>query len=165
MLQPQHASRRKWTEMNFCACLFYHDVSRMDSVFIGTKGKRWSCPCAFNRAPRHEGVLGEWMYSSTHFVLGTRWRWAFSFKPRPLYPQENSPWYPLDRRLGGPQSQSGRGGEEKNSLASAGTRTPDHPARSSALYHWATLQETVSFLILNRGSFNDAWNCRMIHNS
>jgi hypothetical protein len=23
--------------------------------------------------------------------------------------------YPLDRRLGGPQSQSGRGGEEKNS--------------------------------------------------
>jgi hypothetical protein len=24
-------------------------------------------------------------------------------------------WYPLDRRLGGPQSRSGRGGEEKNS--------------------------------------------------
>jgi hypothetical protein len=23
-------------------------------------------------------------------------------------------WYPLDRRLGGPQSRSGRGGEEKN---------------------------------------------------
>jgi hypothetical protein len=32
-----------------------------------------------------------------------------------LYPKGNSPWYPLDRRLGGPQSQSGRGGEEKNS--------------------------------------------------
>jgi hypothetical protein len=25
------------------------------------------------------------------------------------------PWYPLVRRLGGPQSRSGRGGEEKNS--------------------------------------------------
>jgi hypothetical protein len=25
------------------------------------------------------------------------------------------PLYPLDRRLGGPQSRSGRGGEEKNS--------------------------------------------------
>jgi len=25
-----------------------------------------------------------------------------------------SPWYPLDRRLGGPQSHSGHGGEEKN---------------------------------------------------
>jgi hypothetical protein len=26
-----------------------------------------------------------------------------------------SPWYPLDRGLGGPQSLSGHGGEEKNS--------------------------------------------------
>jgi hypothetical protein len=34
--------------------------------------------------------------------------------PRPLYPQEKSPWYQLDRRLGGPQNRSGRGGEEKN---------------------------------------------------
>jgi len=32
-----------------------------------------------------------------------------------LYPQGKSPWYPLDRRLGGPQSQSGCSGEEKNS--------------------------------------------------
>jgi hypothetical protein len=28
-----------------------------------------------------------------------------SFTPRPLYPQGKSSWYPLDRRLGGPQSQ------------------------------------------------------------
>jgi hypothetical protein len=34
--------------------------------------------------------------------------------PQPLYPQGKSPWYPLDRRLGGPQSWSGRGAEEKN---------------------------------------------------
>jgi hypothetical protein len=34
-----------------------------------------------------------------------------SFTPRPLYPQEKSPWYPLDRRLGGPQSRSGSGGD------------------------------------------------------
>jgi len=33
-----------------------------------------------------------------------------SFKPQPIYPR-----YPLDRRLGGPQSRSGRGGEGKNS--------------------------------------------------
>jgi hypothetical protein len=32
-----------------------------------------------------------------------------SFTPRPLYPQGKSPRYPLDRRLGGPQSRSGRG--------------------------------------------------------
>jgi hypothetical protein len=34
---------------------------------------------------------------------------------RPLYPQRKSPWHSLDRRLYGPQSQSARGGEEKNS--------------------------------------------------
>jgi hypothetical protein len=36
-----------------------------------------------------------------------------SFTPRPLYPQGKSPWYPLDRKLSGPQRHSGRG-EEKN---------------------------------------------------
>jgi hypothetical protein len=45
--------------------------------------------------------------------LGTGWRWVVSFTPRLLYPQGKSPWYPLDRSLGGPQSRSGRGGEEK----------------------------------------------------
>jgi hypothetical protein len=35
--------------------------------------------------------------------------------PRPLYPRGKSTWYPLDRRLGGPQSWSGRFGEEKRS--------------------------------------------------
>jgi hypothetical protein len=35
-------------------------------------------------------------------------------------PQEKSPWYPLDRRLGGSQSRSGRGGEEKNSQPPSG---------------------------------------------
>jgi hypothetical protein len=39
-----------------------------------------------------------------------------SFTARPLYPQGKSLWYPLDRSLGGPQSRSGRGGEEKHSL-------------------------------------------------
>jgi hypothetical protein len=40
-----------------------------------------------------------------------------SFTHRLLYPppQGKIPWYPLDRRLGGPHGRSGRGGEEKNS--------------------------------------------------
>jgi hypothetical protein len=41
--------------------------------------------------------------------LGIKWRWAVSFTP-----QGKRPRYPLDRRLGGPQSRSGRCGEEKN---------------------------------------------------
>jgi hypothetical protein len=68
----------------------------------------------FNWAPRHEGVLGSGGKLHSFFDLGTRWRWVVSFTPRPLYPQGKSPLYPLDRGLGGPQSRSGRGGEEKN---------------------------------------------------
>jgi hypothetical protein len=44
--------------------------------------------------------------------LGTRWRWVVSFTPQPLYPQGKNPWYPLDRRLGGPQNRSGRGNNQ-----------------------------------------------------
>jgi hypothetical protein len=42
------------------------------------------------------------------------------------------PLIPMDRRLGGPQSRSGRGGEEKNSQLPPGIepQNPDHPARS-----------------------------------
>jgi hypothetical protein len=45
------------------------------------------------------------------------------FTNRPLYFRGNSPRYPLDRRLGGPQHRSKRHGEE-NILDSTGTRTP-----------------------------------------
>jgi hypothetical protein len=61
---------------------------------------------------RIEGVE-VWLH--TFFDLGTRWRRVVSFTPRPLYPQGKSPWYPLYKRLGGPQSRSGRSDEEKNS--------------------------------------------------
>jgi hypothetical protein len=58
--------------------------------------------------------MGEWRYSSTILDLGTRWRWVVSFMPRPLYPRRKSSGYPMDRRLGGPQSRSGRCREEKH---------------------------------------------------
>jgi len=51
---------------------------------------------------------------------------------RPLYPQGKSPRYRLDRGLGGPQSRSGRGGEEKNIHLPPEIEpyNPDRPARS-----------------------------------
>jgi hypothetical protein len=55
-----------------------------------------------------------------------------SFTHRPLYPQEKSPWYPLGRRLGGLQSRSGSGDEEKNShsvIKSRRIRWAGHVAR------------------------------------
>jgi hypothetical protein len=54
-----------------------------------------------------------------------------SFTPRPFHPQEKNPCYPLDRRLGGPQSRSGHGGEEKNSQPSPGIEPP--PLKYSSL--------------------------------
>jgi hypothetical protein len=57
-----------------------------------------------------------------------------SFKLWPLCPQGKSAWYPLDRRLGGPQSSSGRGGEEINFQPPPGLEPPDHPARAKVLF-------------------------------
>jgi hypothetical protein len=57
--------------------------------------------------------------------LGTRWRRVVSVTARPLYLQGKSPWrYPFDRRLGGPQSRSERGDEEKNSQPLPGLEHP-----------------------------------------
>jgi hypothetical protein len=56
--------------------------------------------------------------------LGTRWRWVFSFKTRPLYPQGKSPRYPMDERLRWPHNQSAYGGEEKNSQPLPGLEPP-----------------------------------------
>jgi hypothetical protein len=73
------------------------------------------------------------MYNPTYSLTSTLDEvWSASRSGR-FTSQGKSPWYPLDMRLGGPQSRSERGGEERY-LAAAGTRTPDHTARSPALY-------------------------------
>jgi len=43
--------------------------------------------------------------------------------PQLLYPQGKSLWYPLDRRLDGPQSWSGHNSEEKKFPAPATPET------------------------------------------
>jgi hypothetical protein len=67
---------------------------------------------------------GSWGIAPRILDLGTRLRSMVSFTPRSLYPRWKSLWYPLDRRLGGPQSRSGRGGEEKNSQPLQGLDPP-----------------------------------------
>jgi hypothetical protein len=62
-----------------------------------------------NWAPHHEDVLRNGGIAPRSLNFGTICRWVVSFVPRPLYPRGNSPQYPLDRRLDGPQSRSGRG--------------------------------------------------------
>jgi hypothetical protein len=77
--------------------------------------------------------------------LGTRW-WVVSFTPQPLYPQGKNPWYQFDRRLGGPQSPSGRGGEEKNSQPPPGIE-PQNPDRPALYRLHGTLRHPVRHLI------------------
>jgi hypothetical protein len=52
-----------------------------------------------------------------------------------ILPQGKCPWYPLDMRLGGPQSWFGHGVEEKNSQPPPGIepRLSDRPARRQSL--------------------------------
>jgi hypothetical protein len=98
-------------------------------------------------------TYGEWSYRSTILDLGTRW--SGSFRPQLLYPQGKSPRYPLDRRLGGPQSRSGRYGEEKN-LAPAMKWKIQWPHRESNLPAWSSLKSAffinAVLLILGRVS-------------
>jgi hypothetical protein len=80
---------------------------------------------------------------------------VFNFTPRPLYHRGKRPRYPLDRRLGGPQSRSGRFGEEKI-LDPTGTRTPTPffiiiiSGRWSPYWVHAALRPLLGLLYLSR---------------
>jgi hypothetical protein len=89
-------------------------LDRLKEYYFITKGKGEVVP-VLNLAPGHEGVWGSWGIALRILDTDTRWRWVVSFTPGSLYPQGKSSWHSLDRRLGGPQSRSGHGGEEKNS--------------------------------------------------
>jgi hypothetical protein len=79
-----------------------------------------------------------------------------SFKVQPLYPQRKSPWYPLDRRLGGSQSRSGRCGEKffipaaNRSLA---VKLITHP-KLTAVFH---LTITNSFSLELKMAYSGGW--------
>jgi hypothetical protein len=67
--------------------------------------------------------------------LDTRWRRVLSFTLRPLYSQERA-LVPIEQEAGWVPEQVWKRWWGENFPAPAGTRTPDHPARSPALYHW-----------------------------
>jgi hypothetical protein len=67
-----------------------------------------------NEAPLDEDVLEEVQLHAILTSAPDGGEWSASLLGR-FTPREKDRRYPLDRRLGGPQSRSGRGGEEKNS--------------------------------------------------
>jgi hypothetical protein len=58
-------------------------------------------------------AFGGWKKGELLLILDLGIRWGVSGQHHAaaaLYPRRNDPRYPLDRRLGGPQSRSGRRG-------------------------------------------------------
>jgi hypothetical protein len=83
-------------------------------ISIAVKGK---LPLCLATSWRH---MGEWMYTSI-FFWPRHWREVSGHScPGRFTPRKIAP-YPLDRRLGGPQSRSGRHAEE-NIVDPTGTR-------------------------------------------
>jgi hypothetical protein len=106
--------------------------------------------------------LGEWRYSSTHSLTSAVGRWVVSFIHRQLNPSGKEPWYPMDRRLGGLQSRSGRGGEEESSKPLPGLQTST--IQPVAQRYATELSRLLSYLfyqaIRNRRPTvtNDSWS-------
>jgi hypothetical protein len=80
--------------------------------------------CLTNYALCHEGVWGSGCRDPRFLNLGTSWRCVVSLTSLPLSPRGKSPWYPLEERMGGPESWSGRYGEVE---ILDPTRTPNGP--------------------------------------
>jgi hypothetical protein len=79
--------------------------------------------------------------------------------PQPLYPQRNELRYPLDRRVGEPQNQSGRGGEERKPLSLPST-APRSPSAQSNHYSWEYEDVSKSFRtepITKPTTINNRW--------
>jgi hypothetical protein len=74
-----------------------------------------------------------------------------------IHAQAALPWYPLDRRLGGPQNRSGRGGEEKNSQSPPGVEPydPNRPARSLVAIPTELSRLLIIIIIIINTNFND----------
>jgi hypothetical protein len=93
--------------------------------------------------------IGEWRYFHAFLNLGTRWRWVVI--SRPGRPSGKSPRYLSGRRLGGPQSQSRRGGEDKNNPCPCRESNLDRPAWSLVIIlSYASSCDTV---LLKKKSF------------
>jgi hypothetical protein len=81
--------------------------------------------CLTNLALRHGGIWRSGCIDPFFLDLDTSWRWVVSFTSLPLSRREKSPRYSFAKKLGAPQSRSGRRGNGKIlDLTGARTQTP-----------------------------------------
>ena len=96
-------------------------------TFIHTYGKGKVHP-----RTGHEGPEGEYTYNSALLLSSVLDRGGWSM-PRPgsFTPPVKKNWYPLYRKLGGPQERSG---QVQETSPPTGIQSPDCPACSKSLY-------------------------------
>jgi hypothetical protein len=93
------------------------------------------------------------MYSSTHSLTSALDKGSGQLHASAALVPGKNPQYPLDRRLGGPQSRSGCGGEKKNSQPLLGLPPPPPPIIKPVDQRYTTeisrlpLEYTIPFLI------------------
>jgi hypothetical protein len=131
---PLLISSRIFTIWDHKQCLIFSVYLSM-CCFIDIKGRVKLPLWLTNYALHHEGVWGSGCIDPHFLDLSNSWRWVVRFTPWLLYPCGKAPWYLLDKRLGGPHSQSGQRGVEKFlTLPGLELQTFSCPAHSQLLY-------------------------------
>jgi hypothetical protein len=104
---------------------------------VKLKGIKLSLYSFFNQTRHHEGVVGEWRYSSTHSFSSALHgdEWSASY-PGHFTPRERA----LNtgcKKVGWATEPVWTRWRRQKFPTSAGPWTHDHPARRPVLYHWA----------------------------
>jgi hypothetical protein len=87
-----------------------------------------------NQKLRREHEWGSWCIEPRSLGLDISLTSVVSFTSRPFYLRQNSPLYPVDWRLYGPQSLTGRYGDVKI-LDPTGTQTPILSSSNPAVFN------------------------------
>jgi hypothetical protein len=118
--------RSIWVVMSCPRPEFKWSISKCESFWPVIKGK--DLPVLFNWTPRHEGVLGERKYSSTHSLTSAldEGEWSIT-RSDSFTPRERAPATYWIGSWVGSQSRSGHGGERKNSQSVLGLEPPIIP--------------------------------------
>jgi hypothetical protein len=130
------AKSNDWILFTLAMCFSFHCIScrPTDPDIVAGKGKVAGC---FNWAPRHEGILGEWRYSSTYSLTSAlhRGEWSVS-RPGRFTPRERAPGTHWIGDKMGPRDVLDAVVKRKisNPRRESNPLKPDHPARIPALY-------------------------------
>jgi hypothetical protein len=104
----------------------------LDTTNCKGKAERIKSPCLI-KAPHRENILGSGGIAPPFLISAQDGgEWSPS-RPRHFTPRGRNPRYPLYRKVGGPQSRSGRCGVQKISC-SCSESNPGRSARSLSLY-------------------------------